>query len=209
MDAITSWPRRAPDTPGWNAAHSAPQRLGHDHRYFARFRFTRGGEMLQPYPDAAQVSDYQQLTAPRSVRTAVKIMYAGAGASVLHAIAYVATQGAGKAAIERRYPHMPAGTVSTLTHVMVIAGVVVCLFGAVGFAWTARSCKSGRNWARVTATVLLVLGVLAAVYDLVSPRAAAVTIISFVVCLIGLAAVALLWRGSSSAYFKLFTRPQL
>jgi hypothetical protein len=208
MDAITSWPRAAPDTPGWNAAHSAPQRLGHDYRYLATFRFTRGGEMLQSYPDAAQVSDYQ-LTAPRSVLTAVKIMYAGAGASVLHAIAYVATQGAGKTAIERRYPHMPAGTVSTLTHVTVIAGVVVCLLGAVGFAWIARSCKSGRNWARVTATVLLVLGVLAAVYDLVSPRAAAVTIISFVVCLIGLAAVALLWRGSSSAYFTLFTRPQL
>jgi hypothetical protein len=165
--------------------------------------------MLQPYPDAAQVSDDQQLTAPTSVRTAVKIMYAGAGASVLHAIVYVATQGAGKTAIERRYPHMQAGTVSTLTHVTVIAGVIVCLFGAALFMWIARSCKSGRNWARVTAAVLLVLGVLAAVYDLVSPRAAAVTITSFVVCLIGLVAVVLLWRGSSSAYFKLFTRPQL
>jgi hypothetical protein len=164
--------------------------------------------MLQPYPDAAQVSDYQ-LTAPRSVRTAVKIMYAGAGASVLHAAVYVATQGADKAAIERRYRHMSAGTVSTLTHVTVISGVIVCLLGAVLFTWIARSCKSGRNWARVTAAVLVVLGVLAAVYDLVSPRAAAVTIISFVVCLIGLAAVVLLWRGSASAYFTFFKRPQL
>jgi hypothetical protein len=165
--------------------------------------------MLQPYPDAAQVSDNQQLTAPRSVRTAVKIMYAGAVVSVLHAVVYVATQGADKAAIERRYRHMPAGTVDTLTHVTVIAGVIVGLLGAVLFAWVARSCQSGRNWARVTASVLAVLGVLAAVYDLVSPRAVAVTVVSFVVCLIGLAAVVLLWRGSSSAYFTLFTRPQL
>jgi hypothetical protein len=165
--------------------------------------------MLQPYPDAAQVSDDQQPAVPRSVLTAVKIMYAGAVVSVLHAVVYAATQGAGKTAIERRYPHMPAGTVSTLTHVTVISGVIVGLLGAVLFAWVARSCQSGRNWARVTATVLFVLGVLAAVYDLVSPRAAGVTIISFVVCLLGLAAVVLLWRGSSSAYFKLFTRPQL
>jgi hypothetical protein len=165
--------------------------------------------MLQPYPDAAQAADNHQLAAPTSVLTAVKIMYAGAVVSVLHAVVYVATQGADKTAIERRYRHMPAGTVSTLTHVTVIAGVVVCLLGAVGFAWIARSCKSGRNWARVTASVLAVLGVLAAVYDLVSPRAAAVTVVSFAVCLIGLVAVVLLWRGSSSAYFKLFTRPQL
>jgi len=165
--------------------------------------------MLPSYPDAAQVSDYQQMTAPMSVLTAIKIMYAGAIASVLRAVVYVATQGSGKTAIERRYPHMQAGTVSTLTHVTVIAGVIVCLLGAVGFAWTARSCKSGRNWARVTATVLFVLGFLAAVYDLVSPRATAVRITSFVVCLIGLAAVVLLWRGSSSAWFKFCTRPQL
>ncbi|MGH3277169.1 MAG: hypothetical protein ACRDNZ_22930 [Streptosporangiaceae bacterium] len=165
--------------------------------------------MLQPYPDAAQVSDDQQLTAPASVRTAVKIMYAGAIASVLHAVVYVATQGGDKTAIERRYPHMPSGTVSTLTHVTVIGGVIVGLLGAVLFTWIARSCKSGRNRARVTATVLVVAGFLAAVYDLVSPRAAAVTVVSFVVCLIGLAAVVLLWRGSSSAWFSFFKRPQL
>jgi len=165
--------------------------------------------MLQPYPDGAQAADNQQLTAPTSVLTATKIMYAGAVASVLHAVVYVATQGADKTAIERRYPHMSAGTVSTLTHITVISGVIVGLLGAVLFTWVARSCQRGRNWARVTATVLVVVGVLAAVYDLVSPRAAAVTITSFMVCLIGLAAVVLLWRGSSSAYFKLFTRPQL
>jgi hypothetical protein len=39
MDAITSWPRPALDTRGWNAAHSAPQRLRHDHLY--RFKMSR------------------------------------------------------------------------------------------------------------------------------------------------------------------------
>jgi hypothetical protein len=165
--------------------------------------------MLPSYPDAAQVSDDQQQTAPRSVLTAIKVMYAGAAASAIHAVVYVATQGAEKAAIERRYPHKPAGTVSTLTHVTVIGGVIVGLLGAALFIWVARSCRRGRNWARVTATVLFVLGVLAAVYDLVSPRAAAVTVVSFGVCLIGLAAVVLLWLGSASAWFKFCTRPQL
>jgi hypothetical protein len=160
----------------------------------------------QPYP--TQTPELQRPDPPTAVLTAVKVMYAGAAASVLHAVVYAVTQGAQKAAIERKYPHLSAGTVSTVTHISVIGGVIVCLLGAVLFAWIARACRRGRNWARVTGTALFVLGFLAVAYDLASRLSATANIVTVLVDLIGLAAVVLLWQRRSSAWFASFKRPQ-
>jgi len=164
--------------------------------------------MLQPYPDAAQVPEIQWPAPPPSVLNAVKVMYAGAAASVVLGIIYVVTAGATKAAIEQKNPQWSAGTLSTVTHAAVTIGAVVGLIAAALWIWIARSSKSGKNWARVTGTVFCVIAVLGSVYDLASPVATAVRIFNFVVLLIGLVAVALLWQRTSSAYFKFFKRPQ-
>lgn len=158
------------------------------------------------HQDAPPVSG-SRLVPPASLLAAVKVMYAGAVASVLRAVVYVATQGREKTAIQRRYPQLSASTLRSVTHVAVTGGVIASLLGAALFIWIARSCRSGRNWARVTALVLSAVGVLAAIYDLFSPLAAAWTIASFVICLIGLAAALLLWRNSSSTWFASFKRP--
>jgi hypothetical protein len=158
------------------------------------------------HQDAVPVSG-SQLAPPVSLLAAVRVMYAGAVASVLRAVVYVATRDDEKTAIQRRYPQLSRSTLTAVTHVAVAGGVIASLLGAALFIWIARSCRSGRNWARVTALVLAAVGVLAAVYDRFSGLAAVWTVASLVVGLIGLAAVVLLWRARASAWFAYFKRP--
>jgi hypothetical protein len=57
--------------------------------------------------------------------------------------------------------------------------------------------------------VLVVLGVLAGVYDVSIGRGAATLIVGFAVTAIGLLSAARLWLLRSGAYFRYFKRPQL
>jgi hypothetical protein len=165
--------------------------------------------MIQQYPNAAQNSEIQQPEPPASLLRAVQVMYAGAILGLIHAVVYVITAGATKRAIEARHPHWSASLVSTTTGITVIGGTVIVLLAVVLYVWIARSCRRGKNWARVTGTVLFALAVLLLAYNLGPGVETTVSLIfNFAGVLIGLAAVVLLWRRSSSAYFTFFKRPQ-
>ena len=86
--------------------------------------------MIKPYPDASQMPGIQRPARPASVLNAVKVMYAGAVAEVVHAVIYVVTRGATKTVIEKKDPSFSAHAVSTLQHVVLIAGVSTALIGA-------------------------------------------------------------------------------
>jgi uncharacterized membrane protein (UPF0136 family) len=62
----------------------------------------------------------------------------------------------------------------------------------------ARAVGRGRNWARITSTVLFVLATL----ELASSRGVVPVFSAALTWLIGLAAVWLLWRPVSRAFFK-------
>jgi hypothetical protein len=149
-----------------------------------------------------------QPTPPPAVRNAVGVMYAGAAASLIHAVVALVTAGATKTVLKHKHPLWSAGTLSTLTTITVIAIAVLALIGAVLFVWIARGCRRGSNKARITAAVLAALGVLIAIYDVSIGRGTATLIMGFVVTAIGLASVVILCQRSSSAYFRQFTRPQ-
>lgn len=164
--------------------------------------------MIQQFPDTSQAFEVERPARPASLLTAVKVMYAGAAARLILAILYLTTESDTRAAIAKKDPHMSASTLNTLAHAGVIAGAVVSLIGAVAFLRIARSCQKGKNWARVTATVLTAVAVLGTAYDLVNPVAPIVPIFNVVLNLIGLTAVVLLWLPTSGAYFRFFRRPQ-
>lgn len=162
--------------------------------------------MYQPYPGATQMPETQPAAAPAPVRHAVTAMYAGAAASLLYLIVSVATQGATKAAIKKRFPHLTASQVTTEQHVQVILGIVAGLVAVGAWLLIARACRAGRNWARITGTVLFAIATLDAFAGLINPVSAMVKAVAFLVWLAGLAAVVLLWRAASRTYFKP-TRP--
>ena len=163
---------------------------------------------MQSYPGTERMPGIERPAAPAPVLNAVKVMYAGAVVSVIGGIIFIVTKSATKTAIQKRYPHYSAHTVSTLTNARVIIGLVIGLIGAALFIWIARSSKSGKNWARITGTVLFVLSVLIMAYNFRTVETTVTGIANLLISLIGLAAVALLWLSSSNAYFAYFKRPQ-
>jgi hypothetical protein len=145
---------------------------------------------------------------PASLLRAVKVMYAGAILGPIHTVIYVITAGATKRAIEAKHPYWSASLVSTTTGIAVIGGAVITLMAAVLYVWIARSCGSGKNWARVTGTVLFVFAVLLTAYNFGPGVQTTLNMIfNCVGVLIGLVAVVLLWQRSSSTYFTFFKRP--
>jgi hypothetical protein len=114
---------------------------------------------------------------PKTVKAAAVLMYIGAGFEILGGIAALAGSGSGKGA--------------TGFGALVGAGVWI---------WMALKSRAGRNWARVTGTVLFGLDTifLIAIIAKGSPLEAAGASINWV---LGLVVVILLWQRSSSAHF--------
>jgi hypothetical protein len=110
--------------------------------------------MYQPYPGGAQMSEAQRPPVPASVRNAVTVMYAGAVASLLYAIVFLATLSATKSAIAKHSPQLTAGQVNGMQHALMASAVVGGLIGAGLWIFIAWACKGGKSWARITGTVL-------------------------------------------------------
>jgi hypothetical protein len=125
--------------------------------------------MYQPYPGTTQMPDTPPRTIPGTVRQAVRAMYGGAAVSLIYLISSVATQGSTKTAIEKRFPHLTASQVTTEQHVLLIAGIVSGLVAIAAWILIARACQAGKNWARVTGTVLFGLATLDALGGLINP----------------------------------------
>jgi Hemerythrin HHE cation binding domain len=172
----------------------------------------RGEEMIEQHTQTGQRPNSMQTDAPRAVRNAAWVMYAGAVASVIRVVADLVTVHATKTAIGHQYPKLSASALSTVTDIAVIGEVAGGLIGAVLFVWIARVCLEGKDWARITATTLCAVGVLGAFLDLGSAigggRTTANLIMGPVVAGIGLVSICLLWQRSSNAYFLNSRRPR-
>jgi formate/nitrite transporter FocA (FNT family) len=158
--------------------------------------------MYQPYPGTAQLPGTQPRTVPQSVRQAVKAMYGGAAASLIYLVSSIATEGSTKTATEKRFPKLTASQVSTDQHVVLITGIVSGLIAIAAWIIIARASQAGKNWGRITGTVLFGLATLDAAGGLINPVAVPVKILAFVIWLFGLIAVVRLWQATSTAYFK-------
>ena len=179
--------------------------------------------MSQPYPSSRQQAEPLRPPVPVPVLTAVKLMYAGAAVSTVTLIIAVALIPAIKAELRKAHPSLTAAQVShvnTLIALAVVCGLVVIAL----WLWMARANGQGRNWARILYTVLLGLATLELirvrpqpgnylahfvigghVYSVIHSVFGATVlglIVPVLLWLAGLAAVWLLWRPASGAFFK-------
>lgn len=154
--------------------------------------------MIQPYPtvDADQ-------RPPATVLTAVKLMYAGA---VLSAIGVVVQFiGIPSERAHLRQQHNPKLS-SDQIHSIVIGSVV--LIAAIGIVsvglwiWMARSNGAGKPWARIVSSALFALSTLDLLTSLRALGFQIGLVLGLLIWLVGLAAIILLWRKDSTAYFK-------
>jgi hypothetical protein len=160
------------------------------------------GGGYQPYSGGTDGGLPERREPPPSVLNAVKLMWAGAGISLISVIIGLVTIGSLKSAIEQANPSLSSSQVSAVATASVAAVVIVGLLGVGLWIWLAQMSKAGKNWARVTGTVLFGIDTLFQLISFTRSAALAGRIPGLIVWLVGLGAVILLWRRPSSDYFK-------
>ena len=168
--------------------------------------------MYQPYPSSGQPAGPLRPAAPAPVLTAVKLMYAGAAASTAGLVIGLALIIVDiKAAARGRF----LGHSLAAPQIRPLIITVWIVFGLVVIAmwlWMARADGQGRSWARILSAVLFGLATLQLRGDFTQPVSHAgfgVTVLYYggtvlfaAAWLAGGAAVWLLWRPASRAFFK-------
>ncbi len=150
--------------------------------------------MYQPYPSSGEPAGPLRPPAPAPVLTAVKLMYAGAAVfTVSLIISFISVAFIGRSAATLRL----AGRSQPLP-VAIAVGIAGGLVVIALWLWMARANSQGRNWARILSTVLFGL----ATVGLAGNHGVAAVFCAWLTWLTGLAAVWLLWRPASSAFFR-------
>ena len=129
-------------------------------------------------------------------------MYVGAAASLLGIVVDILTVSATKAAIEKRSPNLSVSQVNSSQHVLVAGFIVAGVIAAVVWIVLARASAAGHSWARITGTVLFALSTVDTFGGLAAPISGVVKVWAVIVWLVALTAIVLLWRRSSSAFFR-------
>jgi hypothetical protein len=168
--------------------------------------------MYQPYPSSGQPAGPLRSAAPAPVLTAVKLMYAGAAVSAVELIIGLALIIVDiKAAARGRFLGHSL-TASQMRPLIITVWIVFSLVVIALWLWMARADGRGRNKARILSTVLFGLATLQLRGDFTQPVSHAgfgATVLYYggtalfvAAWLAGAAAVWLLWRPASSAFFK-------
>jgi hypothetical protein len=149
----------------------------------------------------------QRPSAPPSLLTAVKLMYAGAALSVVTFLIALTQKDAIRKAIVVRYPSYTDAQIHTATNFGLVSAAVGSIIGLALWLWMASANKKGHTWARVVSSILFGLNTLGLIYILVAAAGTTTIqkIVGVVVWLVALAAVVFLWRPDSSAYFNATT----
>jgi len=164
--------------------------------------------MYHPYPSTGQSAGLLRPAAPAPVRTAVRLMYAGAAVSTVPLLLALASIGDANAYHLRWNGHaLTAAQISAWRPLIIASAIAGGLVVPAVWLWMARANGRGRNWARILSTVLFGL----ATVDLPAAFGAPIHfevgveapgLIFALTWLVGLVAVWLLWRPASSAFFK-------
>jgi hypothetical protein len=162
----------------------------------ANYGGSPGGPYNMPPPP-------QRPSAPESVLTAVKLMYAGAALNLVSLIIGLTQKDAIQKAVLAQNPAYTASQINTAANVLFVFSIIVGLLGVGLWLWMASANKKGQTWARVVSTVLFGLNTLGLVFIMVGAAYATIQkVVGVLIWLVGLGAVVFLWRSDSSAYFN-------
>jgi hypothetical protein len=164
--------------------------------------------MYQPYPSAGQAPEPARREPPPSVVMAVRLMYAGAVVSAVSLVVGLATVGSLRSALHKSQPTLTPTQLHDLQTIVVVGSVVIGLISIGLWVWMALMNKAGKSWARIVATVLFGLDTVFLLLGVARAGAAASSLVSILIWLIGLGAVILLWRKDSSEYITAQSAPR-
>ena len=140
--------------------------------------------------------------APKTVTYAVWLMYAGAAVSAISVIVALTQIGALRSTIKADNPSYSASQVSASADLTIAAIIVGGLIGIGLWIWMARANGQGKNWARVTSSVLFAIETLSVLEAVRGPKTVVALVFPVLTWLVGLGAVWFLWRPESSQFFR-------
>ncbi len=159
----------------------------------------------QLYPSSDKPVEPDRGEAPSSVRNAIKLMYGGAAVSVIvlviSVVAPLVDMAGTKATIKKDHPKFTAAQVSQSFNQLIVVAVLSGVIITALWLWMARANGLGRNWARITSSVLFALATVQLFGALNTPSLLGV-VFAALTWAIGLATIILLWRRESSEFFK-------
>ncbi len=168
--------------------------------------------MYQPYPSSGQPAEPLRSPAPAPVLTAVKLMYAGAVVSAAGLIIGLALIIVDITAAARGRFLGHSLTAPQMRPLIIAVWIVFSLVVIALWLWMARANGQGRKWGRILSTALFGLATLQLHGDFTQPVGHAgfgATVLYYggtalfvAAWLAGAAAVWLLWRPASTAFFK-------
>jgi hypothetical protein len=158
--------------------------------------------MVKPYPSSGKPIEPERPPAPQSVLNAVKLMYAGAAISAASLIASLADIGSIKPALRNEFPKYTPSQIDQAFKAFLIVALISAGVGIGLWIWMARANGQGKNWARVTSTVLFGIETLSVLQALRGPKTVIALVFPVLTWLVGLGAVWFLWRPESTQFFK-------
>jgi hypothetical protein len=158
--------------------------------------------MYEPYPSSGKPVEPERPPAPPSVLNAVKLMYVGAAISTVSLVISLVDIGGTKDAIKKARPSLTAAQVNQLNTFIITLAIVSGVIGVALWLWMARANSQGRNWARITSTVLFGLATLDLWGVLSQPKTVLGLVFPLLTWLVGLGAIVFLWRKESTEFFK-------
>jgi hypothetical protein len=139
---------------------------------------------------------------PRSMVSAVRLMYAGSALAAFSILTAVATTPALRTLIRQQYPAAGYGAQGAAAAATLSATIVGALISAGVWLVMARRTRRGRPGVRILSTILFVIDSLTVLsthtHGLLTPSTWVITVAEWAV---GLAVIVLLWDRRSTAYF--------
>lgn len=158
--------------------------------------------MYEPYPAPGPVLGPQPVQPPRSVLTAVRLMYAGAALELAGVIIAVVTRSSLKLAILARHPLYNPEQVHHAEAAQAVPLVIGGLIAIGLWLWMAWANSRGLNWARVLSAVFFGISTFDLIISFLVVRATATMIVGVVIWLVGLAAIVLLFSKESALFYR-------
>jgi uncharacterized membrane protein (UPF0136 family) len=158
--------------------------------------------MYEPYRASEPPQRVERLQPPRTVLTAIRLMYLGAAIEVVALIVALLIRGSLRASIRRAHPFYTLRQLHNAENVRTGILVIGAVIAIAAWLWMAWANGRGLNWARIVSAVLLGISTLSLILSIGAVRSAGSLIVGVVIWLVGLAVIVLIFNKSSSPFYR-------
>ncbi len=139
--------------------------------------------------------------APASLLWAVRLMFVGAGFSLLGGILSLAQSDSARSEIIRTQPAMTSSAVDAAMVAFTIGAIITALLSVGLWILNALMNRRGKGWARIMSSVLAGLNFVFFLIGIGQSATLGVRLVNVVLFLLGLSIAALLWLPASSRFY--------